>query len=858
MSLRTTSHVQSICLALLVPIGGALLVGCPGFTPDGSVTVQGTVTNARTSAGVSGATVAVDPPPASGEAITTDENGRFSVTLSAGVHTFTVTDPRYEEAMRTVNLAAGQTTVDFALDPAAPVYLTTSMEGDAVPGGSVTLGVSVEVLDGETTVEGYSWSQSNSVDVQITGATTANPTVTLPAAAAYKTELLTVASEPPISEEDLPPNVPLPEEEEFPAGIQNRFYLVGLNPFTIEEAALVQISVDVQTSSGVYSESFDIHTQLDWKPTTSLTNVPVGIPILLQGKLQDAYDWALTAPDGSESELVDGTSRNPHFTPDLNGLYTVTVTDLTGEAPQPATLEIYAGTWLGAISGTTNDGTLLANDCTGCHNDRTAADKFTPWRQSGHAEIFQQNLDTSTHYGTDCLPCHTVGFDEDVRNGGFDDVEQYDDFVAADLFNNPGDNWATVVSDFPQVAKLAQIQCENCHGPQSSGAHQLAESRISFSADVCATCHGEPLRHGRFQQWQLSGHANFPLAIDESTSGSCSRCHTVNGFLKWLPVLLDDDPETDPLADVEVTWTADEAFPQTCVACHDPHNPGSVSGDETDVTVRIVGDTPPLIGGFTVFGAGQGAICMTCHNSRRGLKNDGNFGEIIGTGEVSRAPHGSSQTDVLMGQNAYFVDVGTRGAHSLVENTCVNCHMEQTPPPEQLSYNEGGTNHTFFARPDICARCHGDEFTSGGVQGAFQASADELQRLIEIGITQVMEQIFAAGNSIDVAGEATLTSTADFTDLVFGEAHGRQAVTFTLADGAVLEAHSVADISVLDGGGEVVGVLFDFADEEGVLVRAGWNWNLVTNDGSKGVHYPSFVTNVLSQTITRMKELTGQ
>ncbi len=850
-------RLKSLCIALLIPLGCVCIAGCPGSMDDPAVTVEGTVTNTITDAPVSGAVVTIDPPPADGGEITTGEDGTFQATLSTGVHTFTVTDPRYDEAMRTVNVESGQTTVDFALSPAAPVYLTSSMDGDAVPGGSVSLSIDVEVLDGETTIDSYAWSQSNSVDVVITGGTTASPTVTLPNAAAYKAELLKVASEPPIDEDQLPPNVALPDGE-FPAGIQNRFYLVGLNPFTIEEAGLVQITVDVQTSSGTFSQSFDIHTELDWKPTTSLTNVPAGIPVLVQGKAQDAYDWALTTPNGSATTLSDATTQNPHFTPDLNGLYTLTVTDLTGETPQEVSLEIYGGTWLGAISGTTNDGTILANDCTGCHDGRTAADKFTPWRESGHAEIFQQNLDTSTHYGTSCLPCHTVGFDEGVENGGFDDVDQYDDFIAADLFNHPGDNWATVVDDFPQVAKLAQVQCESCHGPQSGGAHQLAESRISLSADVCATCHGEPVRHGRFQQWQISGHANFPLAIEESTSGSCSRCHTVNGFLKWLPVLLDEDPNTDPLDDVEVTWTADEAFPQTCVACHDPHDPGSVSGDATDVTTRIYGDTPPLIAGFQVFGAGQGAICMTCHNSRRGLKNDGNFDDIAGTGEVSRAPHGSAQTDVLMGQNAYFVTVGNRGAHSLVENSCVNCHMEQTPPPEQLSYNQSGTNHTFYARPDICARCHGAELTADGIQTAFDSGAAELQRLIEVGITQVMEDIFASGYSIDVAGEAVLTSTADFTDMVFGEAHGRQALTFTLADATVLEAHSVGDIDVIDDGGEVIGVLYDFADEEGVLARSGWNWNLVVNDGSRGVHYPQFVTQVLSQSAVQMRALVGE
>jgi len=53
-----------------------------------------------------------------------------------------------------------------------------------------------------------------------------------------------------------------------------------------------------------------------------------------------------------------------------------------------------------------------------------------------------------------------------------------------------------------------------------------------------------------------------------------------------------------------------------------------------------------------------------------------------------------------MGENAYFVDVGIRGSHSLVEDSCVNCHMEKTPPPDLLSYELGGSNHTFYPSPD--------------------------------------------------------------------------------------------------------------------------------------------------------------
>ncbi len=77
---------------------------------------------------------------------------------------------------------------------------------------------------------------------------------------------------------------------------------------------------------------------------------------------------------------------------------------------------------------------------------------------------------------------------------------------------------------------MSNIQCENCHGPQVGGAHlprnPEGTPRVSLSSDVCATCHGEPLRHARFQQWQLSPHANYELAIDEGSKAAAARAAT--------------------------------------------------------------------------------------------------------------------------------------------------------------------------------------------------------------------------------------------------------------------------------------------------------------------------------------------
>ena len=120
-----------------------------------------------------------------------------------------------------------------------------------------------------------------------------------------------------------------------------------------------------------------------------------------------------------------------------------------------------------------------------------------------------------------------------------------------------------------------------------------------------------------------------------------------------------------------------------------------------------------LLAGFSANNVGKGAICLVCHNSRRGLRNDANPPTSY------RAPHEPTQADVLMGQNAFFVQVGQRSSHANLKNSCVACHMQATPPPAGFSYNQSGTNHTFDASITICSQCH------AGIDGlALQGSTE--------------------------------------------------------------------------------------------------------------------------------------
>jgi hypothetical protein len=698
--------------------------------------------------------------------------------------------------------------------------------------------VAIRIEDGSK-VRSVTWRQTLGAPARLTKLANNAVRVRLATEPVYRHQLIHVLSEAPL---------PLPAGTEYLSGLQNRWQVVGISPFALEEAGRVQLEVTVLTTSGSYKDTVDVELHLPFAAVSpGLNNVPVRVPVVLHGKEQASYAWKLEAPAASDTILRAANTRNPFFVPDVPGTYELTVNDLaTGK---PVKLTVYAGTWRGIIVGQDAAGMPVSDPaCTNCH-DRFAEDKFTPWAESGHASIFSDNLKTSTHYGSACLSCHGVGFDLAANNGGMDDASDFKAFQASTLMSKTGpDNWTRMLEQFPQAAKKANIQCENCHGPQvtvldDTPAHGLNEDvvgnpRVSLSSDVCGTCHGEPMRHSRFQQWQLSGHGNQQLADLEGMSAGCAKCHTANGFLAWVAggAVANQTPP--------VTWKAEDVHALTCVTCHDPHavgNKSTTAAGVTDAPMRITGDTPVLMAGFKALSAGSGAICMTCHNARRGLRNDATFT----VGDAARAPHLGTQTDVLMGQNAYLVRTGVRGRHSFVNDTCVQCHLRDSHAPTTIAMAGNGTNHTFVADKGICNDCH-TGLNVDTLQHGFETMLDNLKVGIEARIKAVMAEQIALGNTIDIGG-TIVTSAAAIKHIELTESHGQQAIDVDLVGGAHLSHITMGTVRVVRPAPQTPIALYAVSGSE--LPKAAWNYFLLHADGSKGAHNPTWSLEVIDESL---------
>ncbi len=850
--------------ALVVPLG---FLGCGDNGSNGAPgvstgTVSGAVTNSVTSNAVAGATVTADPGALTAQ---TAADGTYSLTnVPAGVYTLTFAKAGFT-SVTTSNVsvvATGTSTEDATLVPTSNVFVETSFTGSPLPGGSVTATATPTPLDGST-VTGVTWSQVRGAPVTIDNTSGETTSVTLPAMAAFKTELFQVINEPPITAAQLPSNVPVPPSP-FPAGLQDRFGVQALNPFELEEAGTIVLQASVTTTSGTYTQTLDIPADvtLPWKQSTGIQNVPVNVPVLLHGgNGTGPWAWSLSGPASSTAAFDNASEQNPSFTPDVVGAYTVS------ESNSGNSFTVYVGTWAGAITGENSNGEPLAAECTfpSCHGtgatapDGTRIDKFGEWMVSGHAMIFSQNVIAGGHYTESCFVCHTVGYDTDAVNNGVDDQSDYaamlakyfDDTAGFSAHGSPiagANNYADILASFPDTARLTNIQCENCHGPNigapGTNPHVngiLDPERISINAEVCGSCHGEPARHGRYQQWQLSGHANFELAIEEGEDTNCARCHSGNGFIVWGQKYDFDGATT--LAAGDITWDNTSVYPQVCAACHNPHNEGNLSGVPNNATVRVDGDTKLLVAGFTAIGVGRGAVCITCHNSRRGLRNDVYAASNTVSGQ---APHPGTQGDILMGQNAYFVTTGAPSKHAYITDTCTACHMEKTPPPAALSYTLGGTNHTFFASPTICVDCH-TSVTADEVQGATEAQLTDLQAKLNAAVENQIKAFLGNGDNVALntgTDNVVIAPTDNVTVSGYTDSHGNQAATVTVNGTDYL----LTIDSILVNGTAFSGQ----GPKTQTIVKAGWNFEMAESDSSKGIHNPSFVQNFLAASINQL------
>lgn len=545
-------------------------------------------------------------------------------------------------------------------------------------------------------------------------------------------------------------------------------------PISRDDTKMVFRVTKTDSSGGADINTFTVYLQdadgREIHTSSGLPNVPVGLPVILSGpdllasgasatdpakefgKPVTDWSWTLTVPSGSSAKFADSgntssTVQFPKFTPDVAGIYLVSYASTSGTNSYtnpttkcPGTLTINAADWVGV--GIVGAASPVAPQCATCHGEAGQSslkyalsgleDTVSTWNNTKHASIFEDNVGTYAGLAPEpyLWEFHTVGYNKDGNSTGFDDLASAGSFT----FPSAGLAFADFTSQYPSVAKLANVQCENCHGPGSQ--HDGDPTRIAHSytqAGTCGQCHQEEA------QWGNSGHAFVGVEHGSGnyqqswiSSVGCLRCHNAKGFVTYL------EEGEEGIASLVSDASAD--FPGvTCAACHDPHNATNEN------QLRQKGSITMAIDGSTV-DAGKAAVCYTCHDGNYALgetncdvDGDGRattsdddatgllgtvdgkcntfkqtvFGywrggmhyveagpELEGKGTISDLNNDGTD-DYTLSENSFhssasFTLAGATGNADLpsANNKCVTCHMATGPSPEQEGYGHLG-GHAF-------------------------------------------------------------------------------------------------------------------------------------------------------------------
>ena len=646
----------------------------------------------------------------------------------------------------------------------------------------------------------------------------------------------------------------------------------------------------------VQDDGSEIHT------SSGLPNVGLGTVVYLSGPDLDStgasttvaanengdpitdWSWALSIPSGSSATLIDsGTTTStlqfPKFVPDVAGLYTVTYSSTTGNATSTnpttkgsGTLSINAAEYVGV--GTVGGTTALNPQCGTCHDGTVVEDDMlTEWSETNHASIFENSISLYDSLAPEpyLWQFHTVGYNTDADSDGFDDLASDESFT----FPDAGMTFVEFTTDHADVAVLANVQCESCHGPGS--LHSGDPTRIEFSASqfgVCGQCHIQE------SQWKNSAHNMTGVAHGSGgyqgywvTNAGCIRCHNSNGFISYL------ESGEDELATVAADFETGDFTGITCAGCHNPHDATN------EHQLRVAGNVTMVVDGSTV-DAGHAAACYTCHDGFYEYGEDDCDDNDDGTAEsicttvdqvavgYFRQVHYNPQAPVLEGKGALndlngdgtddfaldensfhsdadFTLASVTGDSTLSDenNKCVTCHMATGPTAEEEGYEHLG-GHAFKLRSG-----HSIGHLSGE-ETEDDAEAEE-EDLTLVSICQSCHPTVTEFNRTaraDYDGDGLLEGIQDEVEgllvALTTKIKAQDTVNVKSTSGTVESGGTITVNALSYTGSTAAAQGTSFRATSDTLKRGIWNHNLIARDGSLGVHNAAFTVQVLQGTYT--------
>jgi hypothetical protein len=315
------------------------------------------------------------------------------------------------------------------------------------------------------------------------------------------------------------------------------------------------------------------------------------------------------------------------------------------------------------------------------------------------------------------------------------------------------------------------------------------------SGITCTECHNNgTMLSSKEYAWALSVHGNVEenVFLSEGPNKSCAGCHSGNAFASMIAA--GQNP-------TQVATGDENPTPQDCRACHQIHT----TYTDADWALRT---TAPValyaLPAGTTFDGGAGNLCANCHEPRTAFPAADANGMVAVSSHFG--PHHGPQAAVFLGVDGATVAAASASLtaasvsphYSYVEDTCVTCHMG---PSEEVSEgdesDEGNieaderpnAGHTFLPSVNTCKTCHADA-TNFDVDG------------VQTDVKALLDQLTAA-----------------------------------------LQAKGLVNAN----GGIVAGT---YPQAQAAAV---WNWAMVSDDRSMGVHNPSYIKSLLNNALAALQ-----
>ncbi|HEX9676041.1 MAG TPA: hypothetical protein VGA07_08680 [Anaerolineales bacterium] len=188
---------------------------------------------------------------------------------------------------------------------------------------------------------------------------------------------------------------------------------------------------------------------------------------------------------------------------------------------------------------------------------------------------------------------------------------------------------------------------------------------------------------------------------------NCAGCHGTEGAKARINAgLPPHDPSVVGIVNVS---------PFDCRTCHNIHT------TYTRADFSLTGGAQPVVlektGG--TFDGGLGNLCANCHQIRNELPVAAGGNIDLGT-DTRFGTHYGVEAAMLLGEGGLGVTGSPSTHYTVVENTCVTCHMGDE------------RNHTYLPAVERCQACHAsaEDFDVNGVQTEVTAMLLEVHNLL--------------------------------------------------------------------------------------------------------------------------------